>query len=157
MPRRMNGPTVLINAEAPSRKASRRADSPTSSTKRSASDGSAASFSGFRPPRRWGTPLRARSAARSLPVYPVAPKRAITSSAQVLPKELQRAHPGLALGLGVVGAKGVVVEGERVPRAGIHVHGHVLAEVPELFAERLAGVGREEVVVAGDVDHCRRR
>src|SRR5436305_14512849 len=107
----MKGPTVLMRAVAPSRKASRRADSPTSSTNRSASEGTVASFSGLRAPRRWGTSFRVSSAATSLPVYPVAPSRAIIASAKVLAQELEGAHPRLALGVGVVGAQGVVVEG----------------------------------------------
>src|SRR6476646_5860869 len=127
MPRRTNGPTVLMSAVAPSRNSSSRPDSPTSTTKRSASDGTVASFSGLRPPRRWGRPLRESSAATSFPVYPVAPKRAITSSAQVLAQELERAHPRLALGVGVVRAQGVVVQRKGVPRPRVHVDQDVLA------------------------------
>src|SRR5689334_16530356 len=122
MPRRMNGPTVLMSAVAPSRNSSRRPDSPTSSTKRSASDGTVASFSGLRAPRRWGTPFLESSAATSFPVYPVAPRSAIIDSAEVLPQEFERAHPRLALGVGVVGPQGVVIECEGVAGAGIHVH-----------------------------------
>src|SRR3954464_8674887 len=133
IPRRLKGPTVVITAEAPSRKASRRPDSPTSTTNRSASEGRAASFSGLRPPRRWGMPRRLSSTAVSLPVYPVAPRRAITGTSlpEMLAEELQGADPGLALGFGVVGAQGVVLEGERMPGAGIVRGGHVLAHVRE--------------------------
>src|SRR5581483_1234054 len=127
IPSRMNGPTVLMSADAPSRNSSRRADSPTSSTKRSASEGTVASFSGLRAPRRWGTPRFESSAATSLPVYPVAPSRAIMRLTQVLAEELERAHPRLPLGIGVVRSERVFLVAERVPRARVQVLGDVLA------------------------------
>ena len=56
------------------------------------------------------------------------------------------------LGLGLVtSAQRVVGRHERMTGAGVDGHGHVLAHRLQLRAECLAGVGREEVVVLGQV------
>src|SRR5439155_345521 len=74
-----------------------------------------------------------------------------TISAQLGAQELERADPGLARGILVVGAERVVLVGEGVPAARVEVERDVLAHRLQRLLEPAHVIGLEEVVVLGDV------